>query len=241
MHAIWVSLAAGSEKAGFDWTPVWTLGGVLATGFFLLAGQALTQRTSAKQAEIQAKRDLSKWHRELRRQAQWSYARRCRVHRPPVRPPPSAGSRCLRELPTKTEAGERVLPLPSKAADALKKFRARQARERLSAGEGYADSGYVTVNPEGEPMNTRHLREHAYRLMRELELRRVRLYDARHSCLTYLAVSGVPDVVLAAWAGHTNAAFTKAKYVQPNVEDLRAAATVWDTFHSVESPVCEKL
>lgn len=69
MHAIWVSLAAGSEKAGFDWTPVWTLGGVLATGFFLLAGQALTQRTSAKQAEIQAKRDLSKWHRELRRQS----------------------------------------------------------------------------------------------------------------------------------------------------------------------------
>ncbi|MEV8309611.1 site-specific integrase [Streptomyces flavidovirens] len=97
------------------------------------------------------------------------------------------------------------MPLPSKAAEALKKFRARQAREKLSAGEGYKDSGYVAVDELGEPLNTRHLREHAYRLMQELEMRRVRLYDARHSCLSYLAVNGVPDVVLAAWAGHTNA------------------------------------
>lgn len=79
--------------------------------------------------------------------------------------------------------------------------------------------------------NTRHLREHAYRLMSELDMRRVRLYDARHSCLSYLAVNGVPDVVLAAWAGHTNASFTKRKYVTVDVEDMRAAATTWDSFH----------
>ncbi|WP_456340129.1 site-specific integrase [Streptomyces europaeiscabiei] len=136
------------------------------------------------------------------------------------------------EKDTKTEAGERVLPLPSKALDALKKFKARQAREKLSAGEGYTDSGYVAVDALGRPMNTRHLRERAYRLMRELELRRVRLYDARHSCLTYLAVSGVPDVVLAAWAGHASSSFTKRRYVHPDVEALRPAATAWDAFHS---------
>ncbi|MFF4308524.1 tyrosine recombinase XerC [Streptomyces sp. NPDC001507] len=139
------------------------------------------------------------------------------------------------EKDTKTEAGERVLPLPSKALDALKKFKARQAREKLAAGEGYTDSEYAAVDALGRPMNTRHLREKAYRLMRELELRRVRLYDARHSCLTYLAVNGVPDVVLAAWAGHANAAFTKAKYVHPNVDDLRPAATAWDAFHSTDA------
>ncbi|MBB5926152.1 hypothetical protein [Streptomyces echinatus] len=62
-------------------------------------------------------------------------------------------------------------------------------------------------------------------------MRQVRLYDAWHSCLTYLANAGVPDHILAAWAGHTNATFTKRKYVRPDVEDLRAAATVWDSFH----------
>ncbi|MET8803617.1 tyrosine-type recombinase/integrase [Streptomyces sp. NPDC004546] len=135
------------------------------------------------------------------------------------------------EKDAKTAAGERLLPLPSKALDALKKFKALQAREKLAAGEGYTDSPYVVVDQLGIPRNTRHLREHAYRLMRELEMRQVRLYDARHSCLTYLANAGVPDHILAAWAGHTNASFTKRKYVHPDVEDLRAAATAWDSFH----------
>jgi integrase len=135
------------------------------------------------------------------------------------------------EKDAKTAAGERVLPLPSKALDALKKFKALQAREKLAAGEGYTDSPYVVVDQLGIARNTRHLREHAYRLMRELGMRQVRLYDARHSCLTYLANAGVPDHILAAWAGHTNASFTKRKYVRPDVEDLRAAATAWDSFH----------
>jgi integrase len=135
------------------------------------------------------------------------------------------------EKDAKTAAGERILPLPGPVLDSLKKFRALQARERLAAGEGYTDLGYVVVDQFGIVRNTRHLREHAYRLMRELEMRRVRLYDARHSCLSYLAVSGVPDVVLAAWAGHASASFTKRKYVHVDVEDMRAAATAWDSFH----------
>ncbi|MFF0184903.1 tyrosine recombinase XerC [Streptomyces sp. NPDC005244] len=144
------------------------------------------------------------------------------------------GSRVI-EKDAKTDAGERVLPLPSKAADALKKFRALQARERLAAGEGYTDSGYAVVTPIGEPMNTRQLRDYAYRLMSDLGMRKVRLYDARHSCLTYLAVIGVPDFVLARWAGHTSASFTKAKYVHPDVEELRPAAAAWDQFHSTDT------
>lgn len=135
------------------------------------------------------------------------------------------------EKTAKTAAGERVLPLPSKALEALKRFRAQQAREKLAAGEGYTDSGYVVVDELGIVRNTRQLREYAYRAMRRLGLRQVRLYDARHSCLSYLAVNGVPDVVLAAWAGHTNASFTKRKYVHVAPEDMKAAAAAWDAFH----------
>ncbi|WP_367324821.1 tyrosine-type recombinase/integrase [Streptomyces sp. HUAS ZL42] len=136
------------------------------------------------------------------------------------------------EKDAKTAAGERALPLPQWPWEALKKFKAQQARERLAAGEGYTDTGYVLVDELGLPLNTRQLREHAYRLMRRLGLRQVRLYDARHSCLTYLAVNGgVPDVVLAAWAGHTNANFTKRKYVHVAPEDMRVAAAAWDAFH----------
>ncbi|MCF3143789.1 hypothetical protein [Streptomyces platensis] len=69
MYAMLAPLAAGAKGAGFDWTQVWTLGGVVATGLFVLAGHGMGQRATRKQAAAQADRDLSKWHRELRRQS----------------------------------------------------------------------------------------------------------------------------------------------------------------------------
>jgi integrase len=137
------------------------------------------------------------------------------------------------EKDTKTTSGERTLPLPRLVWDSLKSFKALQARERLAAGEGYTLSGYVLVDELGMPLDTRDLREHACELMEELDLRRVRLYDARHAVLKFLAVNGVPDVVLAAWAGHSSAAFTKAKYVAPDAEDLRSAAAALDGLHGL--------
>lgn len=81
------------------------------------------------------------------------------------------------------------------------------------------------VHETGEAFTIKQLRRRAYRLMEILGLRRVRLYDARASCLTFLANNGVPDHILARWAGHTNVKTTKKWYVKPDVEDLRAAAT----------------
>ncbi|WP_156056671.1 tyrosine-type recombinase/integrase, partial [Streptosporangium roseum] len=68
-----------------------------------------------------------------------------------------------------------------------------------------------------------------YSLMAKLGLRKVRLYDARHSCLTFLAMNGVPDTILAAWAGHTNASFTKRIYVHPTAADMRVASAHLET------------
>ncbi|MFD3571751.1 tyrosine recombinase XerC [Streptomyces sp. NPDC058667] len=144
------------------------------------------------------------------------------------------GNHRVVEKDTKTASGERSLPLPRAPWEALRRFRAQQAAEKLAAGEGYTDSGYVVVNELGMPLNTRQLREHAYARMAALGLRRVRLYDARHAVLKALALSGVPDVILAAWAGHTNAAFTKRKYVSIEAEDMRAAAEALDVFHGGE-------
>ena len=144
------------------------------------------------------------------------------------------GNHRVLEKDTKTASGERSLPLPRAPWEALRRLRAQQAAEKLAAGEGYTDSGYVVVNELGVPLNTRQLREHAYQLMTQLGLRRVRLYDARHAVLKALALSGVPDVILAAWAGHTNAAFTKRKYVSIDAEDMRAAAEALDAFHGGE-------
>lgn len=141
------------------------------------------------------------------------------------------GNRHVVEKDTKSFAGERTLPLPAPVLAALKSFKVVQAEEKLAAGEAYTDTGFVLAHETGEAFTIKQLRRRAYRLMEVLGLRRVRLYDARASCLTYLANNGVPDHVLARWAGHTNVQTTKRWYVKPDVEDLRAAAITWDGLH----------
>ncbi|MFJ4781820.1 tyrosine-type recombinase/integrase [Streptomyces sp. NPDC088794] len=134
------------------------------------------------------------------------------------------------EKGVKTEAGNRLLPLPDLAYGALAAARVVQDAERLTSGDPYAGAGYVFADEAGSALTTRHLREHAYRLMTRLGLRKVRLYDARHSCLSYLALKAkVPDVVLAAWAGHANVSVTKKHYVHVSPEDLREAADALDS------------
>jgi integrase len=79
----------------------------------------------------------------------------------------------------KTENRDRTLPLPQPAAAALRTFKARQAKERLAAGEAYEASGYVLVDELGRAVRTDWLRRRAYELMDAAGVRRVRLYDAR--------------------------------------------------------------
>lgn len=141
------------------------------------------------------------------------------------------GNKTVVEKDTKSMAGERDLPLPGPVWSALKSYKALQAKEKLSLGEAYTDSGYVVVDELGEARNIKQLRRRTYRLMEILGLRQVRLYDARASCMTYLANNGVADHILARWAGHTNVKTTKRWYVKPDVEDLRSAATTWDGLH----------
>lgn len=124
------------------------------------------------------------------------------------------------EKPPKTDAGNRTLPLPAPAAAALKTLKARQARERLAAGEAYEPSGYVLVDELGQPCRTDWLRRQTYKLMAAAKVRKVRPYDARHACLTYLATNGVPDVIVSAWAGHADLTTAKRVYIHPSAKDL---------------------
>jgi integrase len=128
------------------------------------------------------------------------------------------------EKGTKTEAGKRTLPLPAPVRKALRAFHAQQAKEMLAAGTAYAYSGYVLVDELGRPWKTDKLRREAYKLMEAAGVRKVRLYDARHACLSWMANNGVPDTVVSAWAGHSDLSFTKRTYVHPDPESLRAGS-----------------
>lgn len=146
------------------------------------------------------------------------------------------GNKTVVEKGTKSLAGERQLPLPDLVREALKCFENNQLAEKLVARERYDDSGYAVVDELGRALNGRQLRERAYRVMDEHGLRRARLYGARASCFTYLANNGVPDHLLARWAGHTDVRTTKRWYVKPDVEDLRPAADAWGGLACVPDP-----
>lgn len=135
----------------------------------------------------------------------------------------------IEEKGAKSAAGKRGLPMPSRAAAALRAFQIRQKAERLEAGTAYQVTGYVLVDELGAPQRTDWFRRRTYELMDQVGVRRVRLYDARHACLTYLATVGVPDVVLAAWAGHADGGtLAKRVYIHPDLSHLQIAAEQLD-------------
>ncbi|WP_229864836.1 tyrosine-type recombinase/integrase [Streptomyces spinoverrucosus] len=60
----------------------------------------------------------------------------------------------------------------------------------------YEDSGYVVLDELGHPFKTDKLRREAQKLMEAAGVCRVRLHDARHACLSWMANNGVPDTVV---------------------------------------------
>ncbi|MET9437254.1 tyrosine-type recombinase/integrase [Streptomyces sp. NPDC006551] len=103
-------------------------------------------------------------------------------------------------------------------------FRALQAREKQAADDAYEDSGYVVVDELGRPSKTDKLRREAHKLMARAGVRRVRLYDARHACLSWMANNGVPDSAVSAWAGHSGLSFAKRVYVHTDPQSLKAGS-----------------
>jgi integrase len=139
------------------------------------------------------------------------------------------GGMVVVEKGPKSASSRRSLPLPGQVIAALRTFRALQAREKLAAGTAYTDSGRVLIDELGSPQRTDWLRRQTYKLMAASGVRKVRPYDARHACLTYLATNGVPDVIVSAWAGHSDLSLAKRVYVHPSAKDLeqgRDALTV---------------
>ena len=124
----------------------------------------------------------------------------------------------------KSASGRRTLPLPTPVVSALKKFKAVQAQEKLLAGSAYGETGYVLVDELGAPQRTDWLRRQAYKNMEAAGVRKVRLYAARHACLTYLRMIGVPGPIVSAWAGHGDLTIADRVYVHPTRKDLEQAS-----------------
>ena len=65
---------------------------------------------------------------------------------------------------------------------------------------------------------------------------RIRLHDARHTCVTLMHMQNLPIVVIAEWLGHADPAFTMRTYVHSQNDALHLAAETWqrDTGRGLE-------
>lgn len=120
------------------------------------------------------------------------------------------------------------LPIPQLLVDALKSLKAKQAAEKLAAGEAYGtcpDCGgaHLVVNELGVPNRPEWYSDRFVSLGKALGLTRVPLHGSRHCAASLLADLGVPDVAAAAWLGHTQVTVTHG-YQHVMVERLAEAS-----------------
>jgi integrase len=128
----------------------------------------------------------------------------------------------LRVQPPKTKRSRRTIPLPAPCVDALREHRARQAAERLRAGERWKDSGLVFMTRVGSPLEPRNLNRHFYSVRRAGGLA-VRFHDLRHTCVSLLLDLGVPPHVVREIVGHSDIEVTMTIYAHASLDEQRKA------------------
>ena len=116
-----------------------------------------------------------------------------------------------------------VLPLPPHLVAVLKRARKRQKAEKLAAGPRYHDGDWVVCNRYGRPLHPDTISDKWSAAVKAAKLPYISLHPARHTALTLMHLGGVPTAVIAAVAGHRDAAFTVRRYTHSQPEALADA------------------
>jgi integrase len=131
----------------------------------------------------------------------------------------------------KSKRSRRRIGLPQTAVEALRRYRARQAEERLRFGAAWADLDLVFTDTVGEPLNgITIMRSSFHALLRRAELPIMRFHDLRHTAATVLLGRGVNPKVVSEMLGHSNISITLGLYghVTPHMQQY--AADMMDRF-----------
>ena len=121
----------------------------------------------------------------------------------------------------------RTICLPTRAVEALKAHRARQAEEKLKAGPLYRDAGITFATQVGTPLEPSNIDRRSFKpLLKEAGLPDIRFHDLRHTCATVLLSQGVNPKFVQELLGHADIKLTLGTYSHflPSMGDQTAAA-----------------
>jgi integrase len=133
----------------------------------------------------------------------------------------------------KADRSRRTVALPAQLVEALRAHRAAQLEERIAAGPVWQDHDLVFAQPNGRPIERKSDWRSWKALLREADVREVRLHDARHTAATLLLSEGVHPRVVMEVLGHAQMRTTTDTYshVMPALgRDAadRMGSALWD-------------
>lgn len=115
--------------------------------------------------------------------------------------------------PPKTKSSRRRIPLSATDMITLKAHRRIQASEIMANRKVYRDLGLVFANELGLPMRFENVtRRHFLPITEKAQIRRIRLYDMRHTCATLLLLNGTHPKVVQERLGHATIVQTLDTY-----------------------------
>lgn len=113
---------------------------------------------------------------------------------------------------TKSGKGRHVRLTP-RALEALKRHRARQAKEKLKVGGLYRDQDLVFAGEGGNPINPSNLRQRSFKpLLKSAGLPQITFHDLRHTCASLLFQKNVHPKFVQELLGHASVAITLDTY-----------------------------
>lgn len=132
--------------------------------------------------------------------------------------------------PPKTKAGERKVTLPSLAIEALEEQRRRQSDERLVAGDGWKDEGWVFTTRTGGYHNPRNLSRDFTSWRDKAGIPALPFHALRHTNVTMRLAAGVRLETVSKQIGHANLGTTTDVYGHLLPETDKEATEALDAF-----------
>lgn len=131
----------------------------------------------------------------------------------------------LRLCPVKTQAGNRALPVPSLAREALLIRANQQVSDRQAFGRGWQDTGLVFTTRSGRPVEPRNLVRSFRRICDQNKIRIIKVHHLRHTTASLLKKLRVAPRDAQMILGHAHIATTMQIYTHVDEEARDDALT----------------
>jgi len=91
---------------------------------------------------------------------------------------------------------------------ALRSHRARQLEVRMLVGPGWREHDLVFCAPDGKPSHPDSISKAIARVVRDVDVPRIRLHDLRHTHASHLLAARTDPKIVSARLGHASVSFT---------------------------------